>query len=263
MNKVLLAATIGLSIMTQQTQAAEIKAFVTGAAKRSFATLGPEFERSSGHKLAATLDLPPTLIKKIDAGEPFDVIILSDDVAGLIKQGKVVADTRTVFGRVGVGVAVQKGAPKPDFSTVEAFKKSLLNAKSFATSGRGLQRALRRFPDREARHRRAGQAEDPLRRSRRFGGHAVARRGGFRGLGPAAIDRHAQYRVARLFARGDQQLAGVQRRRRRQRQGTAGRAGAAQVPDGAWGDGGVQGQRLGTTVRRPQDPLTFCQTLDM
>ncbi len=137
MNKVLLAATIGLSIMTQQTQAAEIKAFVTGAAKRSFATLGPEFERSSGHKLAATLDLPPTLIKKIDAGEPFDVIILSYDVAGLIKQGKVVADTRTVFGRVGVGVAVQKGAPKPDFSTVEAFKKSLLNAKSFATSGEG------------------------------------------------------------------------------------------------------------------------------
>ena len=123
--------------MTTHTQAAEIKAFVTGAAKRSFATLGPEFERGSGHKLAATFELPPALIKRVDAGEPFDVIILSYDVAGLIKQSKVVADTRTVFGRVGVGVAVQKGAPKPDFSTVEAFKKSLLNAKSFATSGEG------------------------------------------------------------------------------------------------------------------------------
>jgi molybdate transport system substrate-binding protein len=123
--------------MTQQTQSAEIKAFITGAAKQSFATLVPEFERSTGHKLAATFDLPPMLIKKIEAGDPFDVIVLSYDVAGLIKQGKVVADSRTVFGRVGVGVAVQKGAPKPDLSTAEAFKQSLLNAKTFATSGEG------------------------------------------------------------------------------------------------------------------------------
>ena len=47
------------------------------------------------------------------------------------------ADSRTVFGRVGVGVAVRQGSPKPDFSTVEAFKQSLLNAKTFATSGEG------------------------------------------------------------------------------------------------------------------------------
>jgi molybdate transport system substrate-binding protein len=55
----------------------------------------------------------------------------------LIKQGKVVADSRTVFGRVGVGVAVRPGSPKPDFSTVEAFKRSLLDAKTIATSGEG------------------------------------------------------------------------------------------------------------------------------
>ena len=132
------AASIGLSLlMTQTTQAAEVKAFVTGAAKRSFATLGPEFERGSGHKLAATFELPPALIKRVDAGEPFDVIILSYDVDALIKQGKVVADSRTVFGRVGVGVAVRQGSPKPDFSTVEAFKRSLLDAKTIATSGEG------------------------------------------------------------------------------------------------------------------------------
>ena len=47
------------------------------------------------------------------------------------------ADSRTVFGRVGVGVAVRQGSPKPDFSTVEAFKRSLLNAKTIATSGEG------------------------------------------------------------------------------------------------------------------------------
>lgn len=132
------AASIGLSLlMTQITQAAEVKAFVTGAARAAFQTLAPQFEQASGHKLVSHFDLPPALVSKIDAGEPYDVIILSYDVEALIKQGKVVADSRTVFGRVGVGVAVRHGSPKPDFSTVEAFKRSLLDAKTIATSGEG------------------------------------------------------------------------------------------------------------------------------
>jgi len=138
MKFVLSAASIGLSlIMTQVTQAAEVKAFVTGAARAAYQTLAPQFERASGHKLVSHFDLPPALVRKIDAGEPYDVIILSYDVEALIKQGKVVADSRTVFGRVGVGVAVRQGSPKPDFSTVEAFKRSLLDAKTIATSGEG------------------------------------------------------------------------------------------------------------------------------
>ena len=132
------AASIGLSLfMIQITQAAEIKAFVTGAARRAYETLAPQFERSTGHKLVSHFDLPPFLIKKIDSGEPYDVIILSYDVEALIKQGKVVASSRTVFGRVGVGVAVRQGAPKPDFSTVDTFKRALLDAKTIATSGEG------------------------------------------------------------------------------------------------------------------------------
>jgi molybdate transport system substrate-binding protein len=132
------AASIGLSLlMTQFTQAAEIKAFVTGAARAAYLTITPEFEKATGHKLVNTFDLPPTLVRKIDAGEPYDVIILSYDVDALIKQGRVVADSRTVFGRVGVGVAVKQGAPKPAFNTVEAFKQSMLNAKTIATSGEG------------------------------------------------------------------------------------------------------------------------------
>ena len=138
MKFVLSAASIGLSLlMTQITQAAEVKAFVTGAARAAYQTLAPQFERASGHKLVSHFDLPPALVSKIDAGEPYDVIILSYDVEALIKQGKVVADSRTVFGRVGVGVAVRQGSPKPDFSTVEAFKRSLLDAKTIATSGEG------------------------------------------------------------------------------------------------------------------------------
>ena len=132
------AATIGLSLlMTQAAQTAEINAFVTGAARRAYDTLAPRFEKATGHKLVTTFELPLALVKKIDAGEPFDVIILSYDVEGLVKEGKVAADSRTVFGRIGIGVAVRTGAPKPDFSTVEAFKRSLLAAKSIATSGEG------------------------------------------------------------------------------------------------------------------------------
>ena len=133
-----LAASVGMSLlMTQSAHTAEIKAFVTGAARAAYQTITPEFERTTGHKLVNVYDLPPALIKRVEAGEPYDVIILSYDVESLIKQGKLVADSRAVFGRVGVGVAVQKGAPKPDFSTVEAFKRSLLNAKAIATSGEG------------------------------------------------------------------------------------------------------------------------------
>jgi molybdate transport system substrate-binding protein len=123
--------------MTQTTQAAEVKAFVTGAARAAYETITQQFERDTGHKLVTHFDLPPALVRKIDAGEPYDVIILSYDVEALIRQGKVVADSRTVFGRVGVGVAVRQGSPKPDFSTVEAFKRSLLDAKTIATSGEG------------------------------------------------------------------------------------------------------------------------------
>ena len=79
----------------------------------------------------------PSSSKKLDAGEPVDAIILSFDVERLIKQAKVVANSRTVLGRTGVGVAIPQGARRPDFSTVDAFKRALLNAKAVATSGEG------------------------------------------------------------------------------------------------------------------------------
>jgi molybdate transport system substrate-binding protein len=133
-----LAITTGLLLlMPQASKAAEIKAFFTGAAHRSLDAIIPQFERESGHKVAAEYALPPALIKKIDAGEPFDVLILSYDVEGLVKQGKLAAGSRTVLGRIGIGVAIHQGAPKPDFGSVEKFKRMLLGAKAFATSGEG------------------------------------------------------------------------------------------------------------------------------
>lgn len=133
-----LAITTGLLLlMTHASEAAEIKAFFTGAAHRSLDAIIPQFERDSGHKVAAEYALPPALVKRVDAGEPFDVLILSYDVEGLVKQGKLAADSRTVLGRIGIGVAVREGSPKPDFGSVEKFKRMLLKAKSFATSGEG------------------------------------------------------------------------------------------------------------------------------
>jgi molybdate transport system substrate-binding protein len=117
--------------------AAEVKLLVSGAARAAFEQIAPQFERASGHKLVAEFGLPPALIGKIDSGEPFDVALLSLDVEGLIKQGKLAADSRTVLGRTGVGIAVRQGAPKPDFGTADAFKRALLNANTIATSGEG------------------------------------------------------------------------------------------------------------------------------
>jgi molybdate transport system substrate-binding protein len=117
--------------------AADIRPFVTGAARAAYQELAPEFERATNHKLISQFDLPPALIRKIDSGEPFDLVILSLDVDGLIQQGKVAANSRTVLGRTGVGVAVRRGSPKPDISSVEAFKRALLDARAIATSGEG------------------------------------------------------------------------------------------------------------------------------
>jgi molybdate transport system substrate-binding protein len=134
------AAAAGLfSLLAQGVTAvaADIKVFVTGAARAAFEELTPPFERASGHKLVSQYDLPPALVRRMDAGEPFDVLILSYDVEGLVKQGKLAADSRTVLGRYGIGIAIPQGAPKPDVSSVEAFKRALLDAKAITTSGQG------------------------------------------------------------------------------------------------------------------------------
>jgi molybdate transport system substrate-binding protein len=124
-------------MLSSAAQAAEIKVFCTGAARPAYEELRPQFEKATGHRLVTEFALPPVLVTKMDAGEPFDVMILSYDIEGLIRQGKLAAGSRVALGRIGIGVAVKKGAPKPDFSTVEKFKQMMLNAKAIATSGQG------------------------------------------------------------------------------------------------------------------------------
>jgi molybdate transport system substrate-binding protein len=113
--------------------AAEIKIFTSRAIATVLDKIGPEFERTTGHKLNVISGFSPVFVKQINAGEPFDVVVSPPStIDALIKNGHLIADTRTDLVRSGVGVAVRAGAPKPDISSVEAFKRALLNAKSIA-----------------------------------------------------------------------------------------------------------------------------------
>jgi molybdate transport system substrate-binding protein len=113
--------------------AAEIKVLSGNGARGAIVELVARFERASGHKVNLEFHVNPEVKQKIEAGEAFDVAILNPPVLDdLIKQGKVVADTRAVIGRAGIGVGIRESAPKPDISTVAAFKRTLLNAKSVA-----------------------------------------------------------------------------------------------------------------------------------
>jgi molybdate transport system substrate-binding protein len=119
-------------------QAAEIKVLSGSGAKAAVAELGKQFERASGHKVAIAFAVNPQVRRRIESGEAFDVAILNPPVLdALIKQGKVLGDTRTVIGRAGIGMAVRQGAPKPDISSVEAFKRTLLGAGSVSYPGEG------------------------------------------------------------------------------------------------------------------------------
>ena len=113
--------------------AAEIKIFSTRAIATVLDKVGPEFERTTGHRLDVTTDIAIRMVRRIQAGEPFDVLVAAPgQIDGLIREGKVIPETRTNLTRSGIGVQVRAGAPKPDISTVEAFKHALLNARSIA-----------------------------------------------------------------------------------------------------------------------------------
>jgi molybdate transport system substrate-binding protein len=111
--------------------AAEVKIFTSRAIATVLEVIGPEFERTTGNKLNVISGFSPVFVRQINAGEPFDVIASPPGtIDGLVKDGKVLAETRTKLVRSGTGVEVRKGAPKPDISSTEAFKRALLDAKS-------------------------------------------------------------------------------------------------------------------------------------
>ena len=110
--------------------AAEIKVLCIPAMRSSFEVLLPQFERDSGDKVSVTYQIYPGQKSRLKAGD-FDVALFArPQIDELNKQGKTVAATTADIARTSIGVAVKSGAPKPDVSSEEAFKRTLLAAKS-------------------------------------------------------------------------------------------------------------------------------------
>jgi molybdate transport system substrate-binding protein len=113
----------------------EIKVIATTALKTSIEVLMPEYERSSGHKFAFSYGPSTRMAKQVAEGEANDVTIVTDKgIDDLIAKGRIVAGTRTDLCLSAMALAVQKGAPKPDISTVDKFKQAMLAAKSLGMS---------------------------------------------------------------------------------------------------------------------------------
>jgi molybdate transport system substrate-binding protein len=118
--------------------AAEVKVLAGAALPGVIGELVPQFERATGHKIVVQYAASAALRRQTDAGEAFDLVItVSERVDDLIKQGKIAGDTRVDIARIGIGVAVREGAPKPDISSVDAFKRALLRAKSVTYAPEG------------------------------------------------------------------------------------------------------------------------------
>lgn len=122
-----------LSTMTIA-RASELKLIAGGSLAGLFNELGPQFEKASGHKLSIHFDSTPNIIARVNSGAAFDVAVVPFDVfKDAAAKGRFAPGPTIDIARVGYGVIVRAGAPKPDISTPDAFKKALLDAKSIAS----------------------------------------------------------------------------------------------------------------------------------
>lgn len=112
-------------------RAAELHVFAVRAGKTILEQIGPEFERRTGNRIVMTFSAGPALAARINAGEPFDLIITgAPAVDALVKSQKLAPDTQVALFRTAMGVPVRPGTPKPDISSPEKLKQALLHAKS-------------------------------------------------------------------------------------------------------------------------------------
>jgi len=113
--------------------AAELKVLTAGAYKPIALAMMPAFEQQTGHTLKVENDTAGALERRIAQGESFDVVIMPPaGLERLAQAGRVVADTQARLARVAIGVAVKRGAPAPDISTVAAFRQALVSARAIA-----------------------------------------------------------------------------------------------------------------------------------
>ena len=127
------AAVVAAIFGLRPASAAEVKVLTTGAFKPVAMAIVPAFERQSGDTVVVANDTAGALVRRIEGSEPFDLVVLTPAaLADLTARGKVAAGTTAPLARVGIGVAVKEGAPRPDIGSMEAFRRALLDAPSVA-----------------------------------------------------------------------------------------------------------------------------------
>jgi molybdate transport system substrate-binding protein len=110
-----------------------IKVLTTGAFKQVVVAMVPAFEARTGHKVVVQNDTAGALVKRINAGETFDVLVLTPGgLKPFAADGRVVGESVVNLARVGIGVAVKAGAPKPAIGTADEFKAAVLAARKVA-----------------------------------------------------------------------------------------------------------------------------------
>src|SRR5262252_5558735 len=140
MHMLVIAVTLMIAVGSAQAQelanelakerAPPIDAMISTAMKAAIEELAPPFERASGHTLRVVYGPSGGLALRLNGGEPADLVIVESKVLDeLIRQGRV-APGRTDLARTAIGIAVRKGAPRPDVSSAEALRHALLAAKS-------------------------------------------------------------------------------------------------------------------------------------
>jgi molybdate transport system substrate-binding protein len=122
-------------VLLQTAAAAELVVLTNQGATPGVRELAAAFERASGHKVTVIQEDAAALERRLNANGPADLITSNPaPIDELIRKGQVVVGTVTPFVIAGLGLSVRAGAPKPDISTVEAYKATLLNAKSIGYS---------------------------------------------------------------------------------------------------------------------------------
>src|SRR6185369_494215 len=120
-----------IMIPSASLQAAELKVIAGGSMTASMNALAAPFEKATGHKLSIHFDSTPNIIARVNSGTPFDVVVVPVDVfKDAAAKARFAPGPTTDIARVGYGVIVRTGTPKPDISTPDAFKTALVAAPS-------------------------------------------------------------------------------------------------------------------------------------
>jgi molybdate transport system substrate-binding protein len=158
-----------LALATAQAHAADLTILTAGAFRQVVVAVVPGYERDTGNHVVVKNDTAGALIKRIEAGETFDLLIVPKPLMKQLATSHLVVDEGIPLASVGIGVAVKEGASKPDISTVAAFKATLLKANKIAyidpgsggSSGTYVANLLQRLGLSDALKNRIVRSRDP------------------------------------------------------------------------------------------------------